>query len=433
MRSARKCFDSSAERSAGEVSPGLPLGVLHVGAFVLVRGGERLRVPHYHDARAVRQEEALVRVENDRVGPLDPAQQLPPMLRQEEEATVRGVHVEPAALPLGDRRDGVERIHGPGVGRAGGGDHEPRPEPGRAIGRDALGQRVRPHAEAVVHRHVAHRRLAQARDAERLLDAVMGLGGQVDHRACVVGSLEAVRLARGDDRGERGDAAARGDVARRGRGVAHEIGHPAHQQVLHPHRPGAGEEDARVLVAHGRQEVAERRVVEAAARDVGEVAGRGRIAAGPDHVLLEQRDDLAERAAVLEDRDVEQAAARDALLIVGLEGVDAPEEALGRGDRGVTQAAAAAGAGIERPRGALELAKTREQRGPLGGGGVGRVGGIRHRRGVEVNRRQALRVGGVHATARAKLVFPPCRHHRPGARGLVLERLHSLESPVRLS
>ena len=71
--------------------------------------------------------------------------------------------------------------------------------------------------------------------------------------------------------------------AARRRRIAHQVGHPADQHVLHPHRTGAGEEDARVLVADRGEVVAERGVVEPAARDVGEVAARRGVGsrAGP--------------------------------------------------------------------------------------------------------------------------------------------------------
>ena len=85
--------------------------------------------------------------------------------------------------------DGVERIHRAGVGGAGGRDDEPGPEPLGAVGGDRRLEGLGTHAEALVDRDVAHLRLAQSRDPERLLEAVVRLRGQVDHRRRVVGRL----------------------------------------------------------------------------------------------------------------------------------------------------------------------------------------------------------------------------------------------------
>ena len=55
-------------------------------------------------------------------------------------------------------------------------------------------------------------------------------------------------------------------------------------------------------------------VIQAAARDVGEVAAGGGIRARPDHLVLQQGDGTLERNPVLADRRVEQADA----LVLGL-------------------------------------------------------------------------------------------------------------------
>ena len=141
-------------------------------------------------------------------------------------------------------------------------------------------QGVGPHPVAIVDRDLADPRLAQARDAERLFEAVVGLrrSGRPrprrSRRPCRPWASRAVtiavRLAMLPPEAMLPPAVG---------GVAHQVGHPSDQQVLHPDRARAGEEDPRVLVADRGQVVAERRVVDPAAGDVGEVAARGRVAA----------------------------------------------------------------------------------------------------------------------------------------------------------
>ena len=153
MRSARKCLDSSGERSAGEISPGSRSGVLHVVA-PNSRGPPRAaRHPAPHDAGAVREEQALVRVEHDRIGPLDARGAPRGRVGQQEESAIRRVHVEPAAAPA-PRSSRSRRADPPRRCR-----WCPRPRSraragARARGRPAMAsrQRVGPHAEPLVHR-----------------------------------------------------------------------------------------------------------------------------------------------------------------------------------------------------------------------------------------------------------------------------------------
>ena len=102
------------------------------------------------------------------------------MLREQEEAAVSGIHVEPAPLALGERGDGVERIHGTRVGGAGRRDDHPWAQPARAVVGDGLRERIGAHAKALVERDVADHHVGQAREPQRLLDAVVRLRGEVD-------------------------------------------------------------------------------------------------------------------------------------------------------------------------------------------------------------------------------------------------------------
>ena len=147
----------------------------------------------------------------------------------------------------------------------------------------------------------------------------------------------------------------------RRRGIAHQVGHPADQEVLHPDRARPGEEDPRVLVADGGEEIADRGVVEPAARDVRQVRGRRRASAGTDHVPLQQADRPLERNPLLRDRRLEQAGPFVLGLDVALEIRDPAQEALGGRHGGIPEPAATTGARLERARGALQPAELLDQ------------------------------------------------------------------------
>ena len=142
--------------------------------------GQRMGVAHQHHPDAVGQEEPLVRIEYHRIGALDATEEPPALLGQQEEPAIRAVHVIPAPLPRGDVGDRVQGIHRAHVGRAGGGDDEPGTQPGSAVGRDGLGQRVGTHPIARVHGDSPHRGLREPGDPERLLDAMVRLVGEVN-------------------------------------------------------------------------------------------------------------------------------------------------------------------------------------------------------------------------------------------------------------
>ena len=77
-------------------------GVLEVGRLVPERVVE-FRLLLDKDASApIREEEPLVRVHNDGVGFVDPAQNLLALLAQDEKRAVRAVEVEPEPAPSRD-------------------------------------------------------------------------------------------------------------------------------------------------------------------------------------------------------------------------------------------------------------------------------------------------------------------------------------------
>ena len=214
-----------------------------------------------------------MRIEDQRVRALHAGQRGAELGEQGEEAAVRGVDVVPHSLALGDVGDGREGIDGAGVGGAGGGEDEPGPESPRAVLGDERGEGVRAQPETVVHRDVAANGLAEAGDAQRLVQAVVQVRRGVHHGALDVAGLESGRLARRDDRDQAGDGSPRCEVPVGRCRVPDDLRHPVEDQVLHLHRSGADEAHAGVLVRHRGEVVGERRRVEAAAGHVAEVAG----------------------------------------------------------------------------------------------------------------------------------------------------------------
>ena len=124
----------------------------------------------------------------------------------------------------------------------------------------------------------------------------------------------------------------------------------------------AGEEDARVLVADRRQEVAQRGVVEAAAGDVGEVAARGgmlpraaRRRCSSSSMTVSIGMPCSEIGASSRPRPLSSVSSY-ALRLSMLR-----RNRSDRGDDGVAQPLPASGAGIERPGGPLEPADAVDQ------------------------------------------------------------------------
>src|SRR5205085_4004728 len=76
----------------------VPAGAERVGEDALVAGED--------GAGAVREEQGLVRVERDRVGPLQPGKRLAPLPAQFEESSVGAIDMEPGAVPLAQVGDG---------------------------------------------------------------------------------------------------------------------------------------------------------------------------------------------------------------------------------------------------------------------------------------------------------------------------------------
>ena len=111
-------------------------------------GRERQRrISVQQRARVVRREQPLVRVHDERVGPLDTVEQRPDGRRQERRASVGAVHVEPESAVGADVRDAGEVVDGPGVRRSGA-----RHDGEHAVAAVGLERRSRAHHRSAVPR-----------------------------------------------------------------------------------------------------------------------------------------------------------------------------------------------------------------------------------------------------------------------------------------
>jgi hypothetical protein len=109
-----------------------------------------LALAHQQAPGAVGEEHPLVRIEGERVGPLDAVQARLPFLAQHERAPVGGVDVQPQLARGAQIGERPQRIDGAGVGGAGRGDHQERRLAARPILVDGGGERLGPQPEALV-------------------------------------------------------------------------------------------------------------------------------------------------------------------------------------------------------------------------------------------------------------------------------------------
>ena len=242
-------------------------------ADVIGAGAERiekvLAVADQHGARAVGQEQRLVRVERDAVGKLDAGEQRAALLAQGEQPAIGAVDVEPRVVTAAQGGDLRQRIDRAGVDRPGRGNDQPRAHPVGDVALERLLKCINRHAVALVGRDLATRSATAPGDVQGLVDAIMGEARGVD-RASPVG---VAGIAGRDDGGEVGDASAGGQGSRRLLGIADDAGEPVGRHVLEPHRTRAGRGEAGIFVRCGGEQVAEPRMKQPAAGDVGHEAG----------------------------------------------------------------------------------------------------------------------------------------------------------------
>ena len=186
------------------------------------RLAERLRPPEEQQRGVERRGHPLVRIDHDRVRTLPAPKQRSQLGRQRRRPAVRGIHVEPKPLAGADVGDRVDRVDAGRRGRAGRGDDgEGQPSLATVL-LHGRGQQVGPHAVVVVGRDAPHPGPSDAHHDRRLLDRRVRLRRGVQPQAAdarTTGQAFLARpearhgMARGDERGERGDRRGIGEHA----------------------------------------------------------------------------------------------------------------------------------------------------------------------------------------------------------------------------
>ena len=188
-----------------------------------------------------------------------------------------------------DVEDLWQRIDCPGVGRPDvGHDHE-RPQAAGTVLADRRGERRRLQAVAGIGRQDAQAGTRKAREARGFRDAVVRLFGEIED--AVLERLAEPLVACRDHGREAGERATRRQDAARPARKAHEPAQPRERGLLDLGEGGRRLRDTHVAVDGAGHEVGERRGVDAAAGNVGQVSGAGGVVAFRDRgpQPLEQR------------------------------------------------------------------------------------------------------------------------------------------------
>ena len=181
-----------------------------------------------------------MRVDRDRVGALEAAEERGRARRRGRGRAVGAVDVEPHAVLGADVGERVERIDRARARRAGGADHGDRDHACGAIGLDRARQLVGAHAEGAVGADRAQRAAAEAEHVAGARDRVVRLlgrvhGGGAGRHAVLARSRQRPSARTGQARQVGVRAAAR-EVADAGR-EPDQLGQPAPGHVLHLARP----------------------------------------------------------------------------------------------------------------------------------------------------------------------------------------------------
>ncbi len=195
-----------------------------------MRPPQSLWITHEQRSVAVREKQPLVRIEHDRVGPLDAPHGLLPSLREHEEAAVRRVDMQPQSLGFGHVGGATQIVDGPRVrGACAGHEHEGLQSTLPVFG-DAPPQVVEANLIGLIGGDLPYVILRKTRQDRRLPNGVVGLVRRVDRSGQKV-----VRKAfppRGDHGSEARQGPPAGEDATRAGRVADDLTEPPNDVQL---------------------------------------------------------------------------------------------------------------------------------------------------------------------------------------------------------
>ena len=220
--------------------------VLEVRRLVGEGGVEHAAVTQQDAADRLREVEPLVRIDRDRVRPLEPAEEVGGARGRGRGSAIGSVDVHPDAVLGADVGERVERVDRAGAGRAGDAHDRDGGHAGGAVALDGARELVGADAERVVAADHAQGAPAEAEDVARARDRVVRLTGGVDRgrpgRHAVLARRGQCTRTRARQPGQVGERSAAREVADPGR-EADQLGQPAPGDVLHLRgRPGAAAE-----------------------------------------------------------------------------------------------------------------------------------------------------------------------------------------------
>jgi hypothetical protein len=252
-----------------------------------------------------------VRVDRDRIGELEAAQDARPALREQHPAAVRRVDVDPHPLAVGDLAQAGQRVDGARVRRARDADDAQRPDAVGLVLRDRGLERVEAHLEAVVRRQDPEVLAPDADRVDRLVDGDVPLLGSVDRPAIAHAlALRAVArhgVARELQADEVRHRPAARQVSARARAVSAQVREPAHRAPLHRDRGRPDRPHPEVLVQRRGQEVAQDPDRRRRRRDQAEVARVADVRAVRQQLLVDLAQELGGGQRLAWQRLVEQA------------------------------------------------------------------------------------------------------------------------------
>ncbi len=149
-----------------------------------------------------------MRVHHDRIGPLNAGQAFTTFFTKQEESAVGGIQVKPGAVPRRHVSNPGNRIYRAGVGGAGRSHDQPGLQALRLVFTDGPFECRNIHAEATIHRDGSFLHVFESGHVQRLANAMVCLRGEVNTGIRDRPVINAASIPGGDQRRERGQAAA---------------------------------------------------------------------------------------------------------------------------------------------------------------------------------------------------------------------------------